>query len=99
MKHQMRYERADSLKWMQHFLNEVSLKSEIRLEVRIWSNHIPDPRGRLFALTDEGERRRGRVAQRRGGGSNQLSGQGRGRAEVEGSEDDKLHAEEEHVGR
>lgn len=41
----------------------------------------------------EGEEVRGR------GGSNQLSEQGRGRARMEGSEDDKVLAEEEHVGR
>lgn len=81
--------------------NEASLQSEIRLEVRIWSEHNPDPQRRqLLAVTDEGEPTRGRVAQQRGRqGSNQLSERGRGRAGEEGSEDDKVHAEEVHVGR
>ena len=57
--------------------NEVSPTSEIRLEVRIWSKHIPDPhRRRLFAVTDEGEERRSRVTKQGRGGSNQLSEHG-----------------------
>lgn len=72
---------------------DAPLESELRLEVRIWLKHNLDPRRRfLFTVTD-GESRGHETRQIRIGSTKQRRRWGRG------SEDDKVHAEEEHVVR
>ena len=74
---------------------ERSPKSELRLEVRNWSKQDPDPQRRLLSLLrrTEGASFRNKVTQ------DQINRLSRGRGLAKGREDDKVHAEEEHVVR